>query len=239
MTRILVTRPEPGASETARRLTALGHEPAVLPLTETRALHIANSPDAAQFDAVVATSSAALRHAPAGLVESFSGLPLYAVGEKTAEAASRAGFRTIRAGGGNADALADHISGAVPRDSRLLYLCGRLRTGALAGRLEQAGFAVKVLEVYDTTAVEHARDAAVGVLSGRPVDVALVYSAYGAAMLSQVAERPELEPLFHATRFLCISARAADALSPEILARVQIAGTPDEAGLFRLLGAPG
>jgi uroporphyrinogen-III synthase len=237
--RVLVTRPEPSASETARRLAALGHEPAVLPLTETRTLPVAEIPDAAQFDAVVATSSAALRHAPAGLCALFADLPLYAVGERTAQAAAQAGFRWIQSGGGDAVALARYISATVPAGSRLLYLCGRLRTGALAERLEQAGFAARVLEVYDTTAVEQARDVAVGVLAGARIDAALVYSAYGAAMLSQVAARPEIAPLLDGARILCISARAADALSPDMLARARIAGTPDEAGLFALLAAAG
>ncbi|TJX45058.1 MAG: uroporphyrinogen-III synthase, partial [Mesorhizobium sp.] len=38
MLRVLVTRPEPGASRTARKLEEMGFEPLLLPLTETVAL---------------------------------------------------------------------------------------------------------------------------------------------------------------------------------------------------------
>ncbi len=39
--RVLVTRPEPGAARTAKRLVALGFEPVLLPLTQTVALPVA------------------------------------------------------------------------------------------------------------------------------------------------------------------------------------------------------
>ncbi|MGB5801993.1 MAG: hypothetical protein WBG88_17980, partial [Mesorhizobium sp.] len=39
--RVLVTRPEPGAAGTAKRLAALGFEPVLLPLTQTVALPVA------------------------------------------------------------------------------------------------------------------------------------------------------------------------------------------------------
>jgi uroporphyrinogen-III synthase len=235
--RVLVTRPEPSATETARRLIELGFEPVVLPLTETRALPIDRIPDLAGYDAVVATSSSAIRHAPAELLQAFSRIRLFAVGERTAEAGLKAGFRDVEAGGGDADALADHIMRTIPKGSRLLYLCGRLRTGALAERLREAGLTVTVLEVYDTVPVEHARDAAIAAIGERPIDAALVYSAYGAAMLSQVAARPELAPLLANARLLCISARATEALAPELQLRAEIAQAPDEKALFRLLGA--
>lgn len=237
MRRVLVTRPEPGATATARGLADLGFEPVVLPLTETRALHVGEMPDPKQFDAVVATSSAALRHAPADLLQALSHVRLIAVGERTAQVAAHAGFQKVESGGGSADALADCIVRTVPKGSRLLYLCGRLRTGALAARLELAGFPVRVLEVYDTVAREQPAGATRTILDGRPLEAALVYSAYGAAMLSQVSARPELHPLFRKTRLLCISARTAEALAQEMQARAEIAETPDEAALFRLLGA--
>ncbi|TIT17702.1 MAG: uroporphyrinogen-III synthase, partial [Mesorhizobium sp.] len=40
MLRVLVTRPEPGASRTARRLADAGFQPILLPLTETVALAV-------------------------------------------------------------------------------------------------------------------------------------------------------------------------------------------------------
>lgn len=239
MRRVLLTRPEPGASATARRLAELGFEPVLLPLTQTRPLPVADIPDAARFDAIVATSTAAIRHAPPRLLREACALPVFAVGERTADAASRAGFARVESGGGDAAALARHIARAMRPGSRLLYLCGRLRTGALAERLELAGFPVQVIEVYETTARDRPEEAARSVLDGRAIDAALVYSAYGAAMLSQIAAEPRIAALLGRARVLCISARAAESLAQNLRLRSEIAESPDEAALLGLLGAGG
>ena len=54
--RSLVTRPEPGATETARRLEAMGFTPVVLPLTEIVTVTARPLFDPTAFDAVIATS---------------------------------------------------------------------------------------------------------------------------------------------------------------------------------------
>jgi uroporphyrinogen-III synthase len=233
--RVLVTRPQPGADATARRLAALGHEPVVLPLTRTVSLDPAVA-DAAAADAVVATSAAAIRHAPAPLLAAIRDLPLHAVGEKTAEIARGAGLRDVAAPFADADALVAGLPQRLAAGSRLLYLAGRLRTGAVRARLESAGLRVAVAEIYDTVADEDAFADAGARIGACPLNAALVYSAYGAAMLSRLAARPELVPRFETMRCLCISTRVAEALEPPLAARAVAAPRPDEASMFALLG---
>src|SRR5262245_13671221 len=97
--RVLVTRPEPGASRTARRLAEQGFEPVVLPLTEIRPLPADHFPDSANIDAVAATSANAIRHAPRRLISTLTGKPVFAVGGGTARATRNAGFATVFEGG--------------------------------------------------------------------------------------------------------------------------------------------
>lgn len=235
MTRVLVTRPEPGASETARRLTAMGHEPVVLPLTRITTLDLPDPPDARDFDAVVATSGAALRSAPPALLGSLSHLPLFAVGDATAEAARKAGFARAESASGDSAALAAHIVRTLPGGSRIVYLCGRVRTGGLAERLGKAGFAVATVETYDTLPLEFQSSEIAGLLEGLPVDAVLLYSANAAVLFARLLASREAGPLVRAARLLCISARAAQALPESAQARSEIAGTPDEPALLRLL----
>jgi len=83
--RVLITRPEPGAVQTAKRLRALGWKPVCLPLTEISPLP-AELPAGCKFDAVAIPSANAIRHARPALLRALAGLPVFAVGQRTAEA---------------------------------------------------------------------------------------------------------------------------------------------------------
>lgn len=235
MRRVLVTRPQPGAGDTARRLAELGFDPVLLPLTETRAMDIPEPPEARDFDAVVATSGAALRHAPRDMMRGMARLPLFAVGDRTAEVARQAGFERADSAHGDSPALAAHVAKSLPAGSRLAYLCGRVRTGALAERLRKAGFSVMVVETYDTLPVERTDEEAVVALGGRPVDAALLYSANAAVLFARLLASPRIGALLRPARPLCISARTAQALPPSAQDRAGIAAAPDEAALLALL----
>ncbi|TIW37543.1 MAG: uroporphyrinogen-III synthase, partial [Mesorhizobium sp.] len=87
MVRVLVTRPEPGASRTAQRLLDQGFQPILLPLTETVALPVDADGVANNAVAVAVTSANAVRHAPKEIIAALAGLPCHAVGKRTAEAA--------------------------------------------------------------------------------------------------------------------------------------------------------
>ncbi|MBN9252948.1 MAG: uroporphyrinogen-III synthase, partial [Mesorhizobium sp.] len=92
MRRVLITRPEPGASHTARKLAELGFEPVLLPLSDTIPLFPEPSAVPSDAAAVAITSANAIRHAAPDLLSALSSLPCHAVGTKTAQAARSAGF---------------------------------------------------------------------------------------------------------------------------------------------------
>ncbi|RRI02606.1 uroporphyrinogen-III synthase [Mesorhizobium tamadayense] len=237
MVRVLVTRPEPGASRTARRLEAQGFQPVLLPLTETAALPFERGavPPAV---AVAVTSANAVRHAPKELIAALAALPCHAVGKRTAEACRTTGFLSVAEGPGDAGALADAISGELAGKD-LAYLCGRVRFPAFEQRLATAGVRVHAIETYDTVRLTYADAEIAAHLSNRPVDAVLLYSAKAAEALSPLTRRPALRGLFEKAAFLALSARVGNALDGIGGEKIRVASQPDEDALLALLSLPG
>lgn len=102
---ILILRPQPGASETAERAGAIGLDALVAPIFEIEPIQW-QAPDASEFAAILFTSANAPRFGGAEL-KLFLDLPCYAVGESTAAAAGKAGFRNIRTGPSDGAALVE------------------------------------------------------------------------------------------------------------------------------------
>jgi len=119
MKRLLVLRPEPGASATALRAEKMGLLPITCPLFEIEPLEW-QLPDPLAFEGLLLTSANAVRHAGEGL-ERVSHLPVFAVGEATADAARSAGLTVCRTGDRNVASLL----AALDRPHRLLHLCGQ------------------------------------------------------------------------------------------------------------------
>jgi uroporphyrinogen-III synthase len=115
---LVIVRPEPGASESARAAERLGLRTLVLPLFAVEPVQW-DVPDSEQFDALLLTSANAVRHAGSGLGR-IRDLPAHCVGDATAAAAQAAGFTIASVGEGSVDALLQSL----PSDQRLLHLCG-------------------------------------------------------------------------------------------------------------------
>ncbi|MET1111515.1 MAG: uroporphyrinogen-III synthase [Allosphingosinicella sp.] len=165
--RLLILRPEPGASETAGRARAMGLEPVVAPLFAITG--VAGPPvEAMRYDAVLLTSANGARHAPAGL----TALPCFAVGESTAAAARAAGFAEIRTGPSDGAAAAAMMAGA--GIERALHPCGRDHL-----EVEAPGVEIERRIVYAAEPVAHE-------LFEGPA-VAMLHSARAAARFAELA----------------------------------------------------
>jgi uroporphyrinogen-III synthase len=121
MRRVAILRPEPGATATVERARRRGLDAMATSLFEVEPLEWA-APDAASFDALLLTSANAVRHGGDKLIRLRS-LPVYAVGEATAQAARDAGFEVASTG----DAGADESLASLAPNLRLLHLCGEHR----------------------------------------------------------------------------------------------------------------
>jgi uroporphyrinogen-III synthase len=220
--RIWITRAEPGASRTAEKLRALGHEPVVAPLLEVHAL-----PGSIDLDGV-----GALAFTSANGVRAFAercperSLPVFAVGDATATAARRAGFSEVASAEGDLDALADLIAAhAASLKGTVLAPGPREPAGDLPRALAAQGITARALAMYETLPVFPR--GGVG-----PVDAVLIHSPKAAEGLALVMGG-ETGPAAY-----CISAAAAAPLAGRPFARIEWAARPDEDSLLALLPPP-
>lgn len=229
--RVLITRPEPAATTSGGSLAQAGFHPVLLPLTQTKALDF--NRDSADYTAVTVTSANALRHVDALFLAQFHDLPLFAVGEGTAQAAVEAGFNNVIEGGGDAERLAMKLSQNVAPGASLLYLAGRVRQPLFENRVAQLGLTMRVIDVYDTVVLTYQPAELEHILAGPTFSAILLYSGAAAGNLARYADR--LAPWLDArTQFFCISARVAANLPFAWRMQAVIASHPDEAGLFQL-----
>lgn len=117
---LIIARPEPGNSETARAARALGLNIVACPLFEMQPLDW-NADNSEAYDALFITSFNALRAAGQELAR-YKHLPLYAVGSASGAAARAIGFSTVIEGSADGAALAD--LSAANGHHRLLHLVG-------------------------------------------------------------------------------------------------------------------
>lgn len=209
---IAVIRPEPGNRVTAAVIEAAGRKAIRLPLFEARPAAW-NVPDPARFDALIVTSANAMRHGGKGLVPLLD-LPAYAVGEATAEAARRAGFRVAAMGStGSADLIALAEAAGV---RHALHLAGRERT------IEPGGIVAQVITVYATDPIDIDARAAKR-LAG---SVVLVQSARTGERLAEIADMAGLDR--GTIALVAIGRRAAEAAGPgweQVIVPPDFAGT--------------
>jgi uroporphyrinogen-III synthase len=118
MRRVLVLRPEPGATATVEKARGADLEAVAIPLFTIEPAQW-EAPDAGSFDGVLLTSANAVTFGGEAL-HSLRGLKVYAIGEATAHAAREAGFDIAASG----DAGVDRLLGSIELDLKLLHLCG-------------------------------------------------------------------------------------------------------------------
>lgn len=227
---VLITRPEPGAAETAAACAALGWAPVLAP-----ALLLLPCPPTAlpAAQALLLPSRAAARALPP------AALPVLAVGDGTAAEARAQGFADVRAAGGDAASLAEAASASLdPRAGPLLLAVGRGYGVELAAALRGRGFRVLRRVVYAATPAtalpEPARDA----LAAGRVAAALFTSPRGARITIALMRRAGLAEVARGIRAIAISARIAQALAPLPWAAIETTPRPDPAFLPTSLGSP-
>jgi uroporphyrinogen-III synthase len=213
------------------------HDPVLLPLTRVEPLDVRRDVDPAHVGAVVATSANAIRHAPRELIGDLREKPIFTVGARTSEIASRAGFIKIHSADGDAGALAGLIAQSIDRRTTLSYLAGVERGPSLEQRLRSLGYVVDVIPTYAAPEVSRTTDSILGTLGKSPIDVALVYSPRAGDLLARWVSNPDLAQHFEKTTFLAISKQAASAISSADVHRVRVADAPNEDALLRLLPA--
>jgi uroporphyrinogen-III synthase len=211
---LIVLRPEPGNSASLAAARALGLEAIAAPLFAVEPVQSPLPPG--PFDAVLVGSANAFRHGGASL-EGLRNLPVYAVGEATAQAARAAGFSVIATGAGGLQAVLD---GLPPDVTRLLRMAGRERVLLVpppsVTLAEQVVYAAEPLPMPPALAERLTQ----------PCVIALHSAAAARHFASLVLNRAHLS-------LACIGQRVAAAAGPG-WAEVCSAVTPDDPALLAL-----
>ncbi|HWA45156.1 MAG TPA: uroporphyrinogen-III synthase [Hypericibacter adhaerens] len=230
MVRMLVTRPEPDASETAARLSALDIEAVVEPLLSVETLPT-TLPDATGFAALAVTSANALRALDArGELGRFTRLPVFTVGDRTAALARRLGFARVTSAGGNVEDLARLLarSGLA---GPVLYPAARQLAGDLGKALAPHGIMVITAPVYAMHSATALSAATRQGLDEGEIDAGLFYSRRTAETFAGLAhglgDKSKLG-------MLCLSEAVAEPLIAAHFVRVSLADHASEEAMMGL-----
>jgi uroporphyrinogen-III synthase len=234
--RLLLTRPEADAERTASSLRARGHDVIVAPLLRIETLSDAEL-GAGPWAAILVTSANAVRAiATHPRRDELCTVPVFTVGERSAQAMRAAGFTAVSSAAGNVNDLAFLVAAQIKPAAPLLYLAGEERSGDLAGELRAQRFTVHTALVYRAVVAEklprQAADALAAGIDGvlhfsRRSAEAYVDAARGSGLLADALTGPA---------HFCLSARVAEPLAQAGAADVRIAARPDEAALMELCG---
>jgi uroporphyrinogen-III synthase len=237
---ILVTRPLPDGEATARALRAKGFAVVLAPMLRFEPVAFHDDSDT-RYGGVIATSANALRAIETRLAGSpLLKLPLFAVGEHTAEAARAAGFAQVISANSDAEGLRERILAAVKaktlkKTSPLLYLAGADLARDLPGELGRRGFTVVTQTTYRMVAVAHLPEEARKAFAADEVEAVLHYSRRSARAFIEAVREAGVEISALSLPQYCLSAGIATVLRDAGATRVVIAATPDETALLAAL----
>lgn len=231
--RVVITRPQADGERTATALRARGHEVLVAPLmgVEVIAVNLAG-----EWGAVIVTSA----NAPNAIAQNpardaLIKRPLFAVGQRSAEAARQTGFiNVISAGGDVRDLVRTLVEEHADAKAPLLYLAGEDRAADLIGELSTRGIAAEMRVVYRAVAAPFP-PALIEALRVGEVDIVMHFSRRSAENYVAGAKRAGIVGPALAVRHLCLSAQVAEPLAGASC--IAVAAHPDEAALIELLQA--
>jgi len=236
--RLLVTRPEPEGGRTAALLRSRGHEVWLVPLLRIEPVADAVF-GAGPWAGVVFTSANAVRAVAAHhRFAELAGLPAYAVGARTREAAIAVGFAGTVSAEGDVDDLARLIAAEAGEAGPLLYFAGHDRAGDLAAALRKAGRSVETIIVYRAAIVGDFYADVRSAIAGGGIDGVLHYSARTASAFVAAAAAAGVTDSVMRIRHFCLSPQVAGPLVAAGAATVHIAAAPNEAALLALIDMP-
>jgi uroporphyrinogen-III synthase len=225
---VLVTRPPEDGARTAQKLIALGHRALLAPVT--RIVPTGDPMPSEPYDALIVTSA----HAAKAAASLDRRKPVFAVGDRTAEAARAAGLAGVVTAQGDALSLSRLIRERLPPGLTLLHVTGRHRKDEPAASLRGAGYTVLQWEAYDAEAIQGLPEAALDGLRSGQIGAALHYSRRSADLVIRLAGKAGLAQGLKAFPHLCLSADVAAPLA-SAGATTLVAENPSEEALLKCL----
>jgi uroporphyrinogen-III synthase len=226
---ILITRPEPGATQTAIRLAAIGLIPIVAPVLSVIARDV-HAPD--HVAATLLTSQNSVRACPPFLHDR----PVFAVGTATAARATEAGFGRVFNADGDATLLANLVADTLsPAEGSLFLPTGQGQGIDLATSLRQRGFLVVRRVAYKVAGVPVLPEAAATRLQHGQLAAAMFFSGETSRHFVRLLRAAELTETVRDVEAVSISERAAMALRLLPWRCISVAAKPNQDSMLMLL----
>lgn len=231
---VIITRPEPGLSETASAVAQSGWVPVLAPALRIERCAVGRLPR--HPAALLLTSGQAVGAAAEAVSLS---VPVFAVGNRTAQKAQAAGFTTVWSACGNAQALALLVAGRCKSgQGPLLLFSGAGQGMDLANTLRAHGFKVVRRVAYRAEAVADFPATLRQALHARQIAAILFFSAQSAQNWLAGVPRGTLRAQVRSLRAVVISDAVAQAVREAgWLGPVDVATTPDAPAMLEALGA--
>jgi hypothetical protein len=234
---ILVTRPEPGASRTVAALADMGLTVLSCPLFTIIPSEAARP--TGKFAALLVTSG----HGAAGLTPAVAdlpaNLPVFAVGDRTADAMTANGFSNVTSASGDQKALARLVLARLSPRYRVLLATGEDHKDGLAAAFADAGHEIALWIRYRAVAVTDLPAAAEAAVKAGSISKVLHYSRRASETFVALVEKaglgPAVQPLLH----VALSADVAEPLAAAGFGQVTVASQPDEAHMLTLAAGSG
>jgi uroporphyrinogen-III synthase len=192
---------------------------------------------AAPWQAILVTSAnAAVAIAAHASHEALCAVPVFAVGQHSAQAMRAAGFADVTSADGDVTDLVRLVATHAASGARLVYLAGADRSGDLAGRLSGHGLNVHTAVVYRAEAAVEFPPAASNALAGA-IDGVLHFSRRTAEAYVRTATNAGKLTAALKPAHYCLSARVGEPLAQAGAAIIRIASRPAEAALIELIDA--
>lgn len=234
--RVLVTRPEPDATATSKRLAEAGHEPLRSPLMNISFEPVRDlGPGLVQ--AIIVTSRNAVRALQKSpILKELLEVPVFAVGPGTTQDAHELGFHGVMKGTGTAAGLVDVIvSHADPAGGRLIHFAGYKLAFDLERALQEKGFTVDTIRCYSADRAEALSQSARDALAKGHLDAVLLMSPEAARTYMKLVRDADLESAAKSVMCACISQATADALEDFGAAVVGVADEPNSEEVLALV----
>ena len=242
--RLVLTRPPADAKRTAAALMRQGHAVDVAPLMRIESVAGAALDDGPWSGLIFTSANAVCAAAGIAGFAALTRLRAFAVGAHTAATVRAAGFQDVVVGGGNAEALTQHVRAWAKaerdrgaRHAPLLYLAGEDVSHDLAGALAAEGEVVRTVTVYRAVKAERFPPPLDAALAHGAIDGVLHFSRRSAEAFMDCARRAALTEEALRVAHYCVSRQAAEPLVSAGAKDVRIAERPEEAALLELVGA--
>ena len=232
--KVLITRAEPAASQTAKNLTEKGHEAIVLPLFEVVDT-LVNIPEQ-NYDGIIFTSKNAV-----DVLESRNwaipnpDVPVFCVGEKTEKAAQTLGFKKTYSANGGGAALVSFMSTMELENNRMLYFSTPDKSFDMKEALEPHKICVETLDIYRAQPVTPEHKQLERAISAVQDGFIFTYSALSSKHLAKLLISTDLTQELKKCTLISISSHAVKPLELIDWKDILIAPTPQEDKMIALM----